>query len=52
VRTTGLRYPLDGDDLTPGSTRGLSNELVEHVASVSVAGGVLLAVQPLDGTLR
>jgi thiamine pyrophosphokinase len=52
VRTTGLRYPLDGDDLTPGSTRGLSNELVEHVASVSVAGGVLLAVQPFDGTLR
>jgi thiamine pyrophosphokinase len=46
VRTGGLRFPLDGEDLLPGSTRGLSNELVEPVAAVSLEHGVLLAVQP------
>ncbi len=51
VRTTGLRYPLDHEDLLPGSTRGLSNELVEPVATVSLEHGTLLAVQPdLGGT--
>jgi thiamine pyrophosphokinase len=47
VRTTGLRYPLDGEDLFPGSTRGVSNEFVEPVAQVSVEDGILLAVQPV-----
>ncbi len=51
VRTAGLRYPLDGEDLLPGSTRGLSNELSEPVATVSLERGVLLAVQPdIGGT--
>ena len=51
VRTTGLRYPLDHEDLLPGSTRGLSNELAEPVATVSLEQGTLLAVQPdLGGT--
>jgi thiamine pyrophosphokinase len=46
VRTSGLRYPLDGEDLLPGSTRGLSNELVEPVATVAIEQGTVLAVQP------
>jgi len=46
VRTEGLRFPLCGDDLLPGSTRGVSNELLEPVASVSLGDGVLLAVLP------
>jgi len=46
VRTKGLRYPLRGEDLTPGSTRGVSNEFVEPTAVVALDGGVLLAVQP------
>jgi thiamine pyrophosphokinase len=46
VRTTGLRYPLDGEILEPGSSRGVSNELVATEAEVAVASGVLLAVQP------
>jgi thiamine pyrophosphokinase len=47
VRTEGLRSPLRDEVLEPGSTRGISNELVHRVASVSVGGGgVLLAVQP------
>jgi thiamine pyrophosphokinase len=46
VVTAGLRYPLHGETLHPGSTRGVSNEIVEPVASVEVAAGVLLAVLP------
>jgi thiamine pyrophosphokinase len=46
VRTTGLRYPLDGEILEPGSSRGVSNELVATEADVAVGSGVLLAVQP------
>jgi thiamine pyrophosphokinase len=44
VTTRGLRWPLDADDLAPGSTRGVSN-IIDHLpASVSIAGGILLAV--------
>src|SRR5262249_48346093 len=46
MRTSGLKYPLDGEDLLPGSTRGLSNELVELVAAVTIEHGAALAVQP------
>jgi thiamine pyrophosphokinase len=46
VRTRGLRYPLEGEDLLPGSTRGVSNEFSEPVATVSLDHGALLAVQP------
>jgi len=46
VTTDGLRWRLDGDDLVPGSTRGLSNEFVGTIASVRVGEGVVLAVQP------
>jgi thiamine pyrophosphokinase len=46
VTTTGLRYPLDDHDLRPGTTLGVSNEFACPRATVSVARGVLLAVQP------
>ena len=46
ISTTGLRYPLADEDLQPGSSRGVSNELTEDHATVSVTGGVVLAVQP------
>jgi thiamine pyrophosphokinase len=46
ITTEGLLYPLVGETLLPGSTRGVSNELVDTRASVSVDGGVLLAVVP------
>jgi thiamine pyrophosphokinase len=46
VDTSGLRYPLRAGTLLPGSTRGVSNELVETPATVSVTGGLLLAVLP------
>ncbi|MCZ7527205.1 MAG: thiamine diphosphokinase [Acidimicrobiia bacterium] len=46
VYTAGLRFPLRGEDLEAGSTRGVSNELADPVACVAVDRGVLLAVQP------
>ena len=46
VTTDGLLYPLDGEDLLPGSTRGVSNEWASEVATVHVRGGSLIAVAP------
>ena len=46
IRTEGLRWRLDGDELTPGSTRGLSNLFAAPVARIEVAAGVVLAVRP------
>jgi thiamine pyrophosphokinase len=49
VRTQNLRFSLHGETLTPGSTRGVSNELLGPVAHVSVDAGVLLAILPDSG---
>lgn len=46
VRTEGLRYPLVGEDLDVGTSRGVSNELVAEVATVSLTDGVALVVRP------
>jgi thiamine pyrophosphokinase len=46
VTTDGLLYPLAREDLLPGSTRGVSNEIVASPATVRIDAGVLLAVQP------
>ena len=53
VRTEGLRYPLAGEELRAGSTRGVSNEMTGPVATVTVATGTLLAILPgqLGGSL-
>ncbi|MBW3574666.1 MAG: thiamine diphosphokinase [Actinobacteria bacterium] len=47
VRTEGLRYPLRGEDLYPGSTRGVSNEMSEATATLTVGSGVVLVIRPL-----
>lgn len=46
IRTTGLRWPLLAEDLVPGTTRGVSNEMTDSTATVALRDGVLLAVQP------
>ena len=46
VATSGLLYELAGEDLEPGTTRGVSNELIAETASIVIDGGVLLAIQP------
>ncbi len=46
VQTEGLVYPLAGETLEPGSSRGVSNVFAERTARISVERGVLLAVRP------
>ncbi len=46
VVTEGLVYPLRGEALAPGSSRGLSNVFAHREARVSVESGVLVAVRP------
>ena len=46
VTTSGLLYPLAGEDLHDGTTRGVSNELIGDRATVALTAGVLVAIQP------
>jgi thiamine pyrophosphokinase len=46
VTTTGLRFPLHGDTLPAGTSRGVSNQLAEPPAIVALDAGVLLVIQP------
>ena len=46
VRTDGLRYPLDGETLPAGTTRGVSNVLETAPAAVELSGGTLVVVLP------
>lgn len=46
VTTSGLAYPLHGETLEPGSSRGTSNVFEATQARVSVASGVVVAVRP------
>lgn len=50
VVTDGLVYPLRGETLEPGSSRGLSNVFAGAEARVRLERGVLLAVRP-SGTV-
>jgi thiamine pyrophosphokinase len=46
VTSAGLVYPLHGETLEPGSSRGTSNAFAAAVARVTVGRGVVLAVRP------
>ena len=46
VRTHGLRWSLDGEDLPAGRARGVSNEAVAPRAGVRVDGGTLAVIVP------
>ena len=46
VTTEDLVYPLRGETLEPGSTRGVSNVFASAQARVEVARGVLFAILP------
>jgi thiamine pyrophosphokinase len=49
ITTQGLRYPLRGDSLSPGTSRGVSNVVDAIPATVQLDDGVLLAVLPGQG---
>lgn len=45
VTLSGFRWNLKHETLNPGSTRGLSNEIVEGLGNISVQKGVLFVMQ-------
>lgn len=52
VTTAGLKYPLNGETLYRGSTRGLSNEFAASRARITAASGPLLAIKTRSSTIR
>ena len=50
IVTKRLRYRLSKEDLLPGTTRGISNELAAHTGSVELEEGTLLVIQPFAAT--
>jgi thiamine pyrophosphokinase len=46
IATAGLAYPLRGETLAPGSSRGVSNVFSGSEAVVTVERGTLLAIRP------
>ena len=44
IRTAGLKWPLDNETLYPDRTRGISNELLDATATVSLLSGLLLII--------
>ena len=44
VITEHLEYPLHGGELTFGSTRGISNVLLEETGTISIYDGLLLCI--------
>lgn len=44
ITTEHLEYPLQGGELTFGSTRGISNVLLEETGTISINGGLLLCI--------
>jgi thiamine pyrophosphokinase len=45
---TGFHYPLDGITLTAGSSLGISNEIIEEIATVEFVKGTLLVIESSD----
>lgn len=48
VKTSDLRYPLNHETLTIGSSRGISNMFSSDSAKVSIESGYLLVIQTRD----
>lgn len=42
IHTDGLQYPLENETLFPDKTRGISNQMSSHTASISIHSGLLL----------
>jgi len=47
IKSTGLKYSLNGETLYLGPSRGLSNEFINNKATVTLTGGYLLVIKTL-----
>ena len=48
ITLTGFRYLLTDDTLTLGISRGVSNEIVEEVAEITLQTGCLFVIESKD----
>jgi thiamine pyrophosphokinase len=46
ISTSGLRWTLNNESLLAYSTRGISNEMTESKATITVTNGNLFIIQP------
>ncbi len=44
ITTNSLKYPLKNERLSPGSTRGISNEMLKNQATIRISSGRLLCI--------
>ena len=44
IRMRGLRWSLNNETLYPDKTRGISNEMLDAAAEVSIETGLLLVI--------
>ena len=51
VTTTGLRWPLSNATMLPTSSLGVSNELTDDVATISVESGTVLVARPIGSAI-
>ncbi|PWH14830.1 MAG: thiamine diphosphokinase [Anaerolineae bacterium] len=49
IETDGLCYPLHGETLWPHRSRGISNEMLGHTASIRLRRGLLLCIHQRNG---
>ena len=52
VSTVGLRWPLTDAVLAPGTSLGVSNQMIDTTATIRLDDGVLLTVQPTGAENR
>jgi thiamine pyrophosphokinase len=52
IVTSGLEYPLHGETLEPGSSRGVSNVFAGAEARIEVGSGVVIAIRPAPAGQR
>lgn len=48
ITLKGFKYPLENYTLSIGKSLGISNEIVESIATVEVKSGILIAVESKD----
>ncbi|MBA1333796.1 MAG: thiamine pyrophosphokinase [Firmicutes bacterium] len=48
ITLRGFKYPLENETIEIGSSRGVSNVLVEETGEISLSGGLLLVVEAKD----
>ncbi|HLO29763.1 MAG TPA: thiamine diphosphokinase, partial [Anaerolineales bacterium] len=44
IQTNNLKWPLNNETLYPNKTRGISNQLLDETATISIGSGLLLIV--------